>query len=110
VIFYNDPEKLNLFLFPRHSEPVEVFNVLGKASDSVTAAALSGVQVKISTTPASPGITTTTDLNGEYGFAAIAPGNYSLEFSKPGYMTQVFPITVLASGAVTQNALLVPGP
>jgi|GEM_PF-1262192 len=101
VVFYGMPEELNLFLFPRHSEPAEIFNVLGKATDMANAP-ISEVQVKIMTGPAMPPIAiTTTDINGDYGFAAIAPGNYVLEFSKPGYMTQNIPVIVPASGQVT---------
>jgi len=109
VIFYDNPEVLNLFLFPRHSEPVEIFNVLGKATDMANAP-ISGVQVRIFTAPAAPAIVTSTDVNGEYGYASIAPGNYFLEFSKAGYMTQTLPVTVLASGAVTVDVQLVPAP
>jgi hypothetical protein len=112
AIFYNDPEILNLFMFPRHSEPVESFNVLGAVTDSVTLAVLSGVSVSITPVSSEPSViaTTTTDFNGEYGFAAIAEGNYTLEFSKAGYVTQTIAITVPPSGQLTQNAVLVAEP
>jgi hypothetical protein len=106
VIFYNNPEVLNLFLFPRHSEPAELFNVLGTVRDSASAP-LSAVQVRIYVSAASPIAVTTTDSNGEYGFAAILPGNYTLEFSKAGFTTQTLPVTVAASGQVTVDATLV---
>lgn len=106
VIFYNMPEELNLFLFPRNSEPDEVFNVLGAVTDAASTP-LSAVQVRIYVSAASPIATTTTDSNGEYGFAAIAAGNYSLEFTKGGFTTQILPVTVTASGQVTVNVTLV---
>ena len=106
VVFYNMPEALNLFLFPRHSEPADVFNVLGTVSDSASAP-ISAVQVRIYVSAASPIVTTTSDSNGEYGFAAILPGNYTLEFTKGGYTTQTLPVTVPASGQVTVNVTLV---
>lgn len=103
VIFYNMPEELNLFLFPRHSEPDEVFNVLGTVTDAASAP-LSAVQVQLIGSAALPILVTTTDSNGEYGFAAIPPGNYTLEFTKAGFATQTLPVTVPASGQVTVNA------
>ena len=106
VIFYNMPVELNLFLFPRHSEPAEVFNVAGTVTDSGSAP-ISAVQVRIYISAASPIATTTTDTNGEYGFAAIPAGNYTLEFTKGGFTTQTLPVTVAASGQVTVNATLV---
>lgn len=106
VIFYNMPVELNLFLFPRNSEPDEVFNVLGTVTDSGSAP-LSAVQVRIYVSAASPIATTTTDSNGEYGFAAIPAGNYTLEFTKGGFTTQTLPVTVAASGQVTVNVTLV---
>ncbi|MGE0635552.1 MAG: carboxypeptidase regulatory-like domain-containing protein [Bacteroidia bacterium] len=109
AIFYDNPEVLNLFLFPRHSEPAELFNVLGTVRDTALAL-LSGVQVRIYIAAASPIAVTTTDSNGEYGFAAIVPGNYTLEFSKAGYVTQLIAVTVPASGQLTQNADLATAP
>lgn len=109
AIFYDNPEVLNLFLFPRHSEPVETFNVLGTVRDSALAV-ISGVQVQLTGSAALPALATTTDTNGEYGFAAIPPGNYTLQFSKAGYVTQNIAVTVPASGQLTQNAELVTAP
>jgi hypothetical protein len=109
AIFYDNPEVLNLFLFPRHSEPVESFNVLGTVRDSALAL-LSGVQVRLTGSAALPVIVTLTDSNGEFGFAAIPAGNYTLEFSKAGYVTQNIAVVVPASGQLTQNAELVTAP
>lgn len=109
AIFYDNPEVLNLFLFPRHSEPVESFNVLGTVRDSALAP-LSAVQVQLTGSAALPVLVTTTDTNGEYGFAAIPVGNYTLQFSKAGFVTQNIPVVVPPTGQLTQNAELVTAP
>jgi len=106
VVFYNMPEELNLFMFPRNTEPVDSFNVLGTAR-TMANVGISAVQVRLLSGAAAPAIAvTTTDINGEFGFGGIAAGNYMLEFSKAGFMTQNIPVAVAPSGQVTVNATL----
>jgi len=82
VIFIDDLVLYNLFLFPRRTEQPDLFNVIGTASEIGTGNLLEGVAVSI----ASLGLTTTTDEDGNYGFAGIAAGSYPISFSKAGYM------------------------
>ncbi len=53
---------------------------------------LSGVTVSISST----GQSTTTGSNGGFSFQNMAPGTYSLQFSRSGYITNSKSITVVA--------------
>jgi hypothetical protein len=101
-IFYDQPELLNLFLFPRSSEPAESFNVLGSVVTGPASMALVGVTVQIE----SLGLSTTTDSNGEYGFAAVPAGSYTIKFTKGGFADLTLPITVPASGQFTLNAVM----
>ncbi|MES2621678.1 MAG: carboxypeptidase-like regulatory domain-containing protein [Bacteroidota bacterium] len=103
TIFYDSPELLNLFLFPRNTEPAESFNVLGKATTGVAATAVVGATVQIE----SLSLTTTTDSNGDYGFAAVPAGTYDVKFSKAGFVDLIVSVTVAASGSITANGLMV---
>jgi hypothetical protein len=102
-IFYDDPELLNLFLFPRNTEPAESFNVLGKATTGAASAPVVGATVQIE----SLSLSTTTDNNGDYGFAAVPAGTYDVKFTKAGFVDLIISVTVLASGQVIANAVMV---
>ncbi len=43
----------------------------------------------------------TTDANGNYSITNLDPGNYVLRITKPGYVTQLIPITVPSTGPAT---------
>ena len=60
-----------------------VANLYGVVSDAETGYPLSGVKVSID------GLTTYTDVNGNYGFTGLTPGAYTIQFSKDGYETIV---------------------
>lgn len=102
-IFYDNPELLNLFLFPRNTEPAESFNVLGKATTGAGPTPVADATVQIE----SLSLTTTTDNNGDYGFAAVPAGTYDVKFSKAGFVDLIVSVTVPASGQVTANGLMV---
>lgn len=53
----------------------------GKVTDSVTGAALVGVDVNLG------GVHATTDASGNYSFGGIVPGTYPLSFTLSGYTT-----------------------
>ncbi len=55
---------------------------------------LSGVTVSITST----GQSTTTGSNGAFSFQNMAPGTYSLQFSKSGYVSNSRSVTVVAGG------------
>jgi protocatechuate 3,4-dioxygenase beta subunit len=81
-------------------------DALGSLSGSVTSsgAPLAGVSVKLGSLP-----TTLTGAGGGYDITGVAPGTYSVVFSKSGYETQTVTGVEIVSGAnTTQNAALVP--
>lgn len=43
----------------------------------------------------------TTDSNGNYSITNLDPGNYVIRISRPGYVTQLIPITVPSTGPAT---------
>ena len=63
--------------------PPPVANLYGVVTDAQTGDPLSGVKVSID------GFVTYTDASGNYGFTGLAPGAYTIEFSKAGYETLV---------------------
>lgn len=102
VIFAEQAELLNLFLFPRHSEDSSAFNLVGTARNTADNTALAGVAVEI----LGLGLTTTTDSSGEYGFGAVPAGTYSVKFSKAGFQDLTLQADVPASGQVALDAAL----
>ena len=106
-VIYYDPDnvvKLNLFLLPRSEEPdQDIFNLVGTASDSATAAPLPDVNCIIE----SLNIFRTTDSNGQYGYGNLPPGTYTVKFVKEGYVMQELQVTVPASGQVVLDVQLV---
>ncbi|HEY9288983.1 MAG TPA: carboxypeptidase-like regulatory domain-containing protein [Candidatus Dormibacteraeota bacterium] len=73
-------------------------SIKGTVMDSVTAAAIAGATVGLSN-----GLVTITDLNGNYSFAAVLYGNYTITASATGYLSQSQPITVKPGHQTTLN-------
>ena len=100
IVYFDNPEKFNLFVLTRRNEPDQsIFNLLGTVSNAATASPLVNVAITIQQL----GISTTTDDIGLYGFAIIPPGTYDVEFALAGYTTQTIQITIADDG--TQNTL-----
>lgn len=59
-------------------------NLYGKVTDAVTGSPISGVLVSLN------GYSTYTDNAGNYIFPDLEPGSYVAQFSKYGYLTEVF--------------------
>lgn len=102
AIYYDDPIKLNLFLFPRNTESPETVSIQGTVRD-VAAQPLANVQVQIE----SIGVSVTTDSNGEYIIGGLAVGNYTVKFSLAGYQTyeQTNVLTALSGGVIVDATL-----
>lgn len=66
----------------------------GRAVDSSTGIPISGATVSLA------GQNTSTDVNGNFAFAGIAPGTYTLTISRTGYVSVSRAVTILA-GQVT---------
>ena len=73
-------------------------SIKGTVTDSVTAAAIVGATVRLSN-----GLVTVTDLNGNYSFAAVLYGNYTITASAIGHLSQSQPITVKPGHQTTLN-------
>ncbi|HEY6968557.1 MAG TPA: carboxypeptidase regulatory-like domain-containing protein [Candidatus Angelobacter sp.] len=71
--------------------------ITGHVNDSSTGAALSGATVSYS------GGSTTTDSSGNYAFANVNPGPYSLTASHSGYNSQTSSVTVASGTTATLN-------
>lgn len=106
VIYYDDVETYNFFLFPASSENPAAFNILGMAKNASTGTVLTGVTVKLSPL----GVSTTTDAAGKYGYGAVPPGTYTITFMLEGFATLTKEVTVPASGQVTVDAEMTPNP
>jgi hypothetical protein len=104
VIYYNNPEKLNRYLFPASDEDAEVISIQGTVRDAVTNNLLLGVSVKINAL----GITVLTDSNGQYVMAAIPAGEHTLTFIKAGYNGLDIPVVVPPTGSIVTDANLTP--
>jgi choice-of-anchor B domain-containing protein len=77
----------------------------GNVTDSVTSNPVSNAAVSIVTTQ----INQTADLAGFYQTGIGVPGTYSIQFSRPGYVTKTINNISLSSGnTVTLNVQLVP--
>ncbi|MCF6137924.1 carboxypeptidase regulatory-like domain-containing protein [Pseudalkalibacillus berkeleyi] len=79
--------------------------VVGIVKDHTTGFPLSDVNVELkdgATTIA----TTTTNLNGEYSLTGIAPGTYTIEYSKIDYITNIQSVTILSGEITRKDAFL----
>ncbi|MGM7702003.1 carboxypeptidase regulatory-like domain-containing protein [Pseudalkalibacillus sp. Hm43] len=80
---------------------IEDGGVVGVVKDHTTGFPLTGVTVELkdgATTIA----TTTTNANGEYSLTGISPGNYTIEYSKVDYITNIQNVTINA-GEITRK-------
>lgn len=100
VIHRNDPVKLNLFLFPRRSETQ--LSLEGTVTNANGGALLEGVTVTVEGT----GVTVLTDENGDYAIAGLQAGNYNLQFTFSGFVSQTVPATVAAGENTVVNIAL----
>jgi len=101
VVFRNDPVKLNLFLFPRRSEPQ--LSLEGTVTNATGGALLEGVAVTVEGT----GVTVLTDENGDYAIAGLPAGDYVLQFVLSGFVSQTVPVTVAAGENTVVNIAMV---
>ncbi|MBV9495001.1 MAG: carboxypeptidase regulatory-like domain-containing protein, partial [Acidobacteria bacterium] len=83
----------------------------GTISGTVTGsgnAPLAGVQVQLVDDQGHVIATTTTDASGHYSFSNIVPGNYTLRFTRDGYVPATESAIVPRNGTVVVNAQLAP--
>ncbi len=59
-------------------------NLHGRVTDADTGVPLTGVLIALN------GLSAFTDSDGLYEFTDLEPGSYVVEFSKEGYLTEVF--------------------
>lgn len=64
-------------------------SLIGKVTDAVNRAPIAGATVKLS-----DGMIRTTDLNGNFSYAIVLNGTYTLTVSAAGYLTQTKSVTV----------------
>jgi len=87
-----------LLLFGSHARAQQAAGSLrGSVWDADFDAPLAGAQVTLAET----GQTVTTALEGNFVFAAVAPGRYTLVVTKDGYIRQVKADVVVAAGQLT---------
>lgn len=67
-------------------------SISGKVIDSVTRTPIAGATVKLS-----DGVIRITDLNGNFSYAIVLNGAYTLTVSAPSYLTQTNSVTVTAN-------------
>lgn len=101
-VYYGDTVMLNIFNLPEGTGPDPDINVKGKVTDGATGNPLKNVEVKLLPLE----IVTKTTFYGNYNYVSIPPGNYTLRYLLAGYGQVDHPITVLADGVVTDNAVL----
>lgn len=101
-VYYGNTVMLNLFNLPETAGPDPDINVKGKVTDGANGNPLKNVDVKL----LPPEIITKTTAFGNYNFVSIPAGNYTLRYVLVGYGLVEHPITVLAEGVVTDNAVL----
>ncbi|WP_129729008.1 carboxypeptidase regulatory-like domain-containing protein, partial [Ectobacillus funiculus] len=83
--------------------------IVGNVADRSSGLPLADVAVQLqqgSTTIA----TTITNGSGDYSFTGIAPGTYTLTFSKANYATLSIPVTVTSGNITRADTLLTPQP
>jgi hypothetical protein len=61
-------------------------------------------------TPRTRATTSASNPAGSFSFAGIAPGSYTVQFSKPGYVTKVVSVQIQAGVDATVNTSLVAAP
>jgi hypothetical protein len=104
VIYRGNSVKLNLFIFPRGTEPVQTFNLLGKVTNALTGDPIEDVTLTLQEV----GITVLSNDQGDYGFASVAPGTYTLRLMAAGYAPANLPVTILNNQVLTENVSLTP--
>ena len=77
IVLYEGDNELNVALTPI---PV-VANLYGVVTDAETGDPIAGVKVTIDD------LVTYTNASGQYSFAGLAPGAYTVTFEKEGYET-----------------------
>jgi hypothetical protein len=104
ALYYDNPIKLNYFLFPRGTEAPEAIKIQGTVRNSVTNEVMQNVLVSIP----SLSVSVNTDSNGQYLIGGIEAGTYNMSFSKAEF--QVYNqsgVVVPADGSVVVDALMV---
>ncbi len=86
----------------------EEFSIIGSTTQQIDGEAqpLADVDVTVVET----NTTVLTNDSGQYLMPLLPAGNYTLRFSKDGYVTQNIPVTVIAGQIVEVNAELTPEP
>lgn len=102
VVFYGNPIKLNQYMMPEGPQPDPDINLKGKVRDAANNAELKDVIVTI----ADLDLVTKTNFYGNYSFVSVPAGTYTLRFQLAGYTTIEKPVTILATGVVTDNVNL----
>jgi len=69
---------------PPPPPPPGLANLYGKVTDAITGKPLAGVLITLN------GYSVFTGSDGRYEFTNLEPGGYTVEFSKEGYLTEVF--------------------
>jgi hypothetical protein len=91
---FNWRTRIGTFKFPQcSSTPPGALQ--GSVTDSATFAAINGASVQVSGGPS-----TSTNASGGYGIS-LAPGTYTVTFSKTGYVSQTVTNVLVKSGATT---------
>ena len=80
IVLVEGSNQLNVGMVPI---PPPLADLSGVVTDGSTGVPLSGVLVTIN------GLTTTTNVLGEYMFLGLSPGSYTITFEKEGYETAV---------------------
>ena len=80
-------------------------SIRGSVFDADFDAPLAGVEVLIAET----GATVTSSPEGNYLIGQVAPGTYTLVFSKSGYVRQIKSNVVVSSGRLTEADAFLPG-
>jgi len=107
VMYAEDPVMYNLFLLPRRAESPAIYNVVGNISAMGSGLPVVGATATI----VELGITTTTDEDGNFGFAQVAAAGYTLRITAPGFGMMDVPFIRYQTKAPTVvNASLMPMP
>ena len=81
IVLVEGNNELNVSLVP---VAPAVANLYGVVKDADTGQPIQGVMVTIA------GLVAYTNASGQYAFEGLAPGAYTVEFSKAGYETLVY--------------------
>ncbi len=96
----------HLVLVKAPSDPVQGGTVTGRVTDAKTQQPIAGASVALASTR----WRATTDQNGQYRIAEVAPGMYTLTASRIGYAKQAHSVTVAAEQEVTADVALQAAP